>query len=103
MNLIELHILQSFPVTCLNRDDLGAPKNARFGGVERARISSQCWKRAVRELAHEARPDLFGASRSKILGPAIVKAAMDLGADESLAKAVKELVLDALGKDEKKV
>ena len=23
MKLIELHILQSFPVTCLNRDDLG--------------------------------------------------------------------------------
>lgn len=23
---IEFHILQSFPVTCLNRDDVGAPK-----------------------------------------------------------------------------
>lgn len=22
---IEFHILQSFPVTCLNRDDVGAP------------------------------------------------------------------------------
>jgi len=102
MKLIELHILQSFPVTCLNRDDLGAPKSARFGGVERARVSSQCWKRAVREFAHEASPGLFGASRSKILGPAIIKAAMDLGADERLAEAVKELVLGALGKDEKK-
>ena len=36
MKLIELHILQSFPVTCLNRDDLGAPKSARFGGVDQA-------------------------------------------------------------------
>lgn len=102
MNLIELHILQSFPVTCLNRDDLGAPKSARFGGVERARVSSQCWKRAVREFAHETNPELFGASRSKILGPAIIKAAMKVGADERLAAAVKELVLGALGKDEKK-
>ena len=91
MNLIELHILQSFPVTCLNRDDLGAPKSARFGGVERARVSSQCWKRAVREFAHETNPELFGASRSKILGPAIIKAAMKVGADERLAAAVKEL------------
>ena len=102
MNLIELHILQSFPVTCLNRDDLGAPKSARFGGVERARVSSQCWKRAVREFAHDAKPELFGASRSKILGPAIEKSAKDLGADEKTAAAVKEIVLDAMNRDDKK-
>ena len=42
MKLIELHILQSFPVSCLNRDDVGSPKSAQFGGVRRARISSQC-------------------------------------------------------------
>ena len=40
MKLIELHILQSFPVSCLNRDDVGAPKTATFGGATRARISS---------------------------------------------------------------
>ncbi|NIF24014.1 type I-E CRISPR-associated protein Cas7/Cse4/CasC [Candidatus Pantoea multigeneris] len=45
---IEFHILQSFPVTCLNRDDVGAPKSAIIGGVPRARVSSQCWKRQVR-------------------------------------------------------
>ena len=45
---IEFHILQSFPVTCLNRDDVGAPKSAMVGGVTRARVSSQCWKRQVR-------------------------------------------------------
>lgn len=45
---IEFHILQSFPVTCLNRDDVGAPKSAIVGGVPRARVSSQCWKRQVR-------------------------------------------------------
>lgn len=42
MKLIELHILQSFPVSCLNRDDVGAPKSAVFDGVNRARLSSQC-------------------------------------------------------------
>ena len=45
---IEFHILQSFPVTCLNRDDVGAPKTAMVGGTTRARVSSQCWKRHVR-------------------------------------------------------
>ena len=37
---IEFHILQSFPVSCLNRDDVGAPKSAMIGGVSRARVSS---------------------------------------------------------------
>lgn len=45
---VEFHIAQSFPVTCLNRDDLNAPKTAVVGGVTRARVSSQCWKRQVR-------------------------------------------------------
>ena len=50
---IEFHILQSFPVTCLNRDDIGSPKTANIGGVVRARVSSQCWKRAIRLKLHE--------------------------------------------------
>lgn len=50
---IEYHILQSFPVTCLNRDDVGAPKTAVVGGVTRARVSSQCWKRQVRLALQE--------------------------------------------------
>lgn len=50
---IEYHILQSFPVTCLNRDDVGSPKTALIGGVERARVSSQCWKRQVRLALQE--------------------------------------------------
>ena len=51
--IIEFHILQSFPVACLNRDDLGAPKTCIIGGTTRARVSSQCWKRAVRLQLHE--------------------------------------------------
>lgn len=45
---IEIHILQNFPPANLNRDDTGAPKDCFFGGVRRARISSQCLKRNVR-------------------------------------------------------
>lgn len=50
---IEFHILQSFPVSCLNRDDVGSPKSAMIGGTQRARVSSQCWKRAIRLKMHE--------------------------------------------------
>jgi CRISPR system Cascade subunit CasC len=45
---IELHILQNFAPSNLNRDDTGSPKDCEFGGVRRARISSQCLKRAIR-------------------------------------------------------
>lgn len=45
---VELHILQNFPPSNLNRDDVGQPKETDFGGVRRARISSQCLKRTIR-------------------------------------------------------
>lgn len=45
---IEIHILQNFAPSNLNRDDTGNPKDTEFGGVRRARISSQCIKRAIR-------------------------------------------------------
>lgn len=47
---IEVHVLQNFAPSNLNRDDTGAPKDCELGGYRRARISSQCQKRAVREL-----------------------------------------------------
>jgi len=46
---LELHLIQSFPPANLNRDENGMPKSTVFGGRPRARISSQCQKRAVRK------------------------------------------------------
>ncbi|AUI60420.1 type I-E CRISPR-associated protein Cas7/Cse4/CasC [Amycolatopsis sp. BJA-103] len=46
--LIDIHILQTVPPSNINRDDTGAPKSAVYGGVRRARVSSQAWKRATR-------------------------------------------------------
>jgi CRISPR system Cascade subunit CasC len=45
---IELHLLQNVGPSALNRDESGNPKKAMLGLVPRARVSSQCWKRAVR-------------------------------------------------------
>ncbi|WP_308363660.1 MULTISPECIES: type I-E CRISPR-associated protein Cas7/Cse4/CasC [unclassified Microbulbifer] len=45
---IEFHLIQNFAPSNLNRDDTGAPKDAIFGGHRRARVSSQCFKRAIR-------------------------------------------------------
>ncbi|SON62625.1 CRISPR system Cascade subunit CasC [Mycobacterium simulans] len=46
--IIDIHILQTVPPSNLNRDDTGSPKTAIYGGVRRARVSSQSWKRAAR-------------------------------------------------------
>lgn len=51
--LIEIHALQNFAPSNLNRDDTGAPKDAFFGGTRRARVSSQCDKRAIRQFFRE--------------------------------------------------
>ena len=73
MDLIELHIIQSFPVSCLNRDDLGSPKSAIFGGARRARISSQCLKRAQRQLFRELAPEFTKGERTKLIASAIAE------------------------------
>lgn len=88
MRHIELHILQSFPVSCLNRDDLNSPKTAVFGGVQRARVSSQCWKRAVREAAIEELPNFFTGKRGRLLIDPMKAALVNEGFDETKALEV---------------
>lgn len=46
---IDVNVIQSIPPSCINRDDTGSPKTAMYGGVRRARVSSQSWKKAVRD------------------------------------------------------
>lgn len=94
MKLIELHLLQSFPATCLNRDDVGAPKSIAFGGVQRARVSSQCWKRAIRKLAAEQLPDCFAGQRGHYHHLEVSKLLQKRGVEKDTAddKALEALV-----------
>lgn len=56
---VDFHILQTVPPSCINRDDTGSPKTAVYGGVLRARVSSQAWKHAMRAaFAENARLDV---------------------------------------------
>ncbi|ARF58335.1 type I-E CRISPR-associated protein Cas7/Cse4/CasC [Streptomyces gilvosporeus] len=50
---IDIHILQSVPYANLNRDDTNSVKTVQYGNVLRTRVSSQCWKRAVRDRFEE--------------------------------------------------
>ncbi len=68
MKHLELHILQSVPVACLNRDDLNSPKTAIFGGVQRARVSSQCWKSGIRDFVNKNElSKVYKGNRTKLL------------------------------------
>ena len=64
---IEIHVLQNFAPSNLNRDDTGAPKDCELGGVRRARISSQCLKRAIRDAFenHALVAEAHRAARTK--------------------------------------
>ncbi len=66
---VEFHLIQNFVPSNLNRDDTGAPKDALFGGHRRARVSSQCFKRAIRLTAreHATIPAEFQGVRTKKL------------------------------------
>ena len=64
---IDIHVLQTLPPSCVNRDDTGSPKTAFYGGVNRARVSSQAWKHAMREMFREQFEEEQVGSRTKKL------------------------------------
>jgi CRISPR system Cascade subunit CasC len=99
MKLLEVHILQTVAPCNLNRDDMGSPKDALFGGFRRARISSQAQKRAVRVafkdwllLSEEER-----AVRTKRLVEELLRSRRLEGVEEGLARRAVENALNALG------
>ncbi|KWW98835.1 CRISPR-associated protein CSE4 [Carbonactinospora thermoautotrophica] len=96
--IIELHLLQSFPVSNLNRDDVGQPKTATFGGYTRARISSQCQKRAARQLFTAYGLDESAtAVRTKRLVEKAAEALAARGRDPEQARDVARVAVRALG------
>ena len=78
---LEVHVLQNFALSNLNRDDTGAPKTCDFGGARRARISSQCLKRAMRShfRAQGLLPDEDLSYRTKLLKENLTRRLGSLG------------------------
>lgn len=96
--IIEFHILQNFSPSCLNRDDVNTPKDCEFGGFRRARISSQCLKRAIRfsPAFTESMEKEIGV-RTKLLAEEIKKALVASGRDADDSAKVAEAVAGAIG------
>lgn len=86
---IELHMIQSFAPSNLNRDDTGNPKDTEFGGVRRARISSQALKRAMRlNKAFEEATQVKPAVRTRLLARKLVEKLTEAGKPEDEADLV---------------
>jgi CRISPR system Cascade subunit CasC len=96
--LVELHILQNFAPSNLNRDDTGAAKDCEFGGYRRARISSQCLKRAVRECFRDQSliPKDHLARRTKRIVDEVANRLGEHGRERAKAVAVAENALKAV-------
>lgn len=66
---MDVHVIQTVPPSCVNRDDTGSPKTAIYGGTTRARVSSQSWKRAMRLMFRDLfAEDKLGYRTKKIVG-----------------------------------
>lgn len=85
---LEFHVIQNFAPSNLNRDDTGAPKDALFGGQRRARVSSQCLKRAIRMTVaqHDLLPEEHRGIRTKRLVDLLLGRLADRPQEEAKAK-----------------
>lgn len=61
--LIEFHVIQDHGPSNMNRGQDGRPKTAFYAGSLRLRVSSQCWKRTLRQPRqagrHDVQPGVF--------------------------------------------
>lgn len=96
---VELHIIQNFAPSNLNRDDTGSPKDCQFGGYRRARISSQAFKRAIRERFRrlELLPPERLAVRTKRAVSEVARLLADRGRDLGEAEAAVRSALGSIG------
>jgi CRISPR system Cascade subunit CasC len=100
MNLLDLHIIHNYPLSCLCRDENGSPKSVIFGGTIRARISSQSIKRAIREYLKSIDKKHFGGIRMRSIATSLTDALKSKGVGQDLAQSLGNAVADMLGKSE---
>ena len=98
-HFVQLHYLTVYPPSNPNRDDVGRPKTAFYGGAPRLRLSSQSLKRAAR-LSPTMAKALTGSmgERTQRLGDEIVKHLRERGAGDEKARAIASQVAAVFGK-----
>ena len=95
---MDIYAVQNVPPSNINRDETGNPKTAQYGGVLRSRVSSQAWKRAMRETFKSLLDKKQLGVRTKNAVELIVKAMVDQRPEsEDQAESYASLVLQATG------
>ena len=94
---VDFHVLQTVPPSCINRDDTGSPKTAVYGGVTRARVSSQAWKHAMRQafIDESLLDEEDVGKRTKKVAELVEKEIAALAPDADAAKLAKKVVKNA--------
>ncbi|WP_445338463.1 type I-E CRISPR-associated protein Cas7/Cse4/CasC [Bifidobacterium sp. ESL0822] len=95
---MDIYAVQNVPPSNINRDETGNPKTAQYGGVLRSRVSSQAWKRAMRETFKSLLDKKQLGVRTKNAVELIVKAMVDRRPESTdQAESYASLVLQATG------
>lgn len=93
---LDLSALQSVPAANLNRDDLGSPKQVQYGSAPRIRVSSQSWKRVIRQGVEQDLGER--AARTRLVPVKLRKALVREGWPEELAAFAGAQVAASAGK-----
>lgn len=102
---LDIHAIQTVPPANINRDDTGSPKTAQYGGVTRARVSSQSWKNAIRDYFKRNNVDLGDRTIRLVedIADEIIKIDSNINLDDALLMSkdlVKEVNFKKNGKKE---
>lgn len=96
---LDLHAIQTLPPSNINRDEIGSPKTAQYGGVRRARVSSQSWKKAIRDYFNENGDKSNVGIRTKHIVSYVAEKIreMDTEVDKEKSMDMAEKVINAAG------
>lgn len=99
---LDIHVIQTLPPSNMNRDDTGSPKTAQYGGVRRSRVSSQAWKKAMREYFNTHGDQSNVGIRTKeivrYVADKIVELDSSISIEDALEKADKVLIAAGIKK-----
>lgn len=96
---LDIHAIQTLPPSNMNRDDTGSPKTAQYGGVRRARVSSQSWKHAMRQYFKDHTEDYQLGVRTLEIAKYVAEfiRELDEDIDEKTSRTMAEKVIKDAG------
>lgn len=80
----EFHLLHALPASCLNRGEDNEPKTMKLGNTLRAMVSSQSWKRTIRQNIEDHLDE--HAVRTRSIPPRLARTLRTAGWPEDLAQ-----------------